>query len=318
VAAEVDGGEGLSAGPVSAPTSASASLRRARGRVSAGLFRRAWLRATLLLGAPAAWFVLLYIAALVILFISAFWRVDEFTGKLIHSWTLDNFKTLVTEPTYRTIALRTIGIAAAVTVTDALLALPFAYFAARLASRRMQSLLFVIVLIPLWTSYLVRVYAWRLILAQDGILNWALHKLGLGSLEVAYSNWAMWIVFSYIWLPFMILPVWLAFERVPGSLMEASSDLGARGWTTFRRVLLPMVLPGIVAGSIFTFSLTLGDFITPTLVGGAGSDFIGNVVYRSVGIASNVPFAAAFATIPLIVMALYLLGARKLGAFEAM
>ncbi|HEY4279375.1 MAG TPA: ABC transporter permease [Conexibacter sp.] len=282
------------------------------------MFRRAWLRATLLLGAPAAWFVLLYIAALVILFISAFWRVDEFTGKLIHSWTLDNFKTLVTEPTYRTIALRTIGIAAAVTVTDALLALPFAYFAARLASRRMQSLLFVIVLIPLWTSYLVRVYAWRLILAQDGILNWALHKLGLGSLEVAYSNWAMWIVFSYIWLPFMILPVWLAFERVPGSLMEASSDLGARGWTTFRRVLLPMVLPGIVAGSIFTFSLTLGDFITPTLVGGAGSDFIGNVVYRSVGIASNVPFAAAFATIPLIVMALYLLGARKLGAFEAM
>ena len=309
----MDGGEGLSAAPAGA-----SPLRRARGRVSAGLFRRAWLRATLLLGAPAAWFVLIYLAALVVLFVSAFWRVDEFTGELVHDWTLDNFKTIVEEPTYRTIALRTIGIAAAVTVTDALLALPFAYFAARLASPRLQSLLFVVVLVPLWTSYLVRVYAWRLILAQDGILNWTLGKLGLGPLDIAYSNWAMWIVFSYIWLPFMILPVWLAFERVPASFLEASADLGAHGWTTFRRVLLPLVLPGVVAGSIFTFSLTLGDFITPTLVGGAGSDFIGNVVYRSVGIASNVPFAAAFATIPLLVMALYLLVARRLGAFEAL
>jgi putative spermidine/putrescine transport system permease protein len=296
VAAEVDGGEGL----------------------SAALYRRAWLRATLLLGAPAAWFVLIYLAALVVLFVSAFWRVDEFTGELVHDWTLDNFRTIVEEPTYRTIALRTIGIAAAVTIADALLAVPFAYFAARLASRRLQSLLFVVVLVPLWTSYLVRVYAWRLILAQDGILNWALAQVGLGPLNIAYSNWAMWIVFSYIWLPFMILPVWLAFERVPASYLEASADLGAHGWTTFRRVLLPLVLPGVVAGSIFTFSLTLGDFITPTLVGGAGSDFIGNVVYRSVGIASNVPFAAAFATIPLLVMGLYLLVARRLGAFEAM
>ena len=310
----MDGGEGLSAEPASAP----GGLRRVRGQVSAGLFRRTWLRATLLLGAPAAWFVLIYLAALVVLFVSAFWRVDEFTGELVHDWTLDNFRTIVEEPTYRTIALRTIGIAAAVTVTDALLALPFAYFAARIAPRRLQSALFVVVLVPLWTSYLVRVYAWRLILAEDGILNWTLGKLGLGSLDVAYSNWAMWIVFSYIWLPFMILPVWLAFERVPASLLEASADLGARGWTSFRRVLLPLVLPGVVAGSIFTFSLTLGDFITPTLVGGAGSDFIGNVVYRSVGIASNVPFAAAFATIPLLVMGLYLLLARRLGAFEAM
>ena len=208
--------------------------------------------------------------------------------------------------------------AAAVTVTDALLALPFAYFAARLAPRRLQAALFVIVLIPLWTSYLVRVYAWRLILAKDGILNWSLDKLGLGSLEVAYSNWAMWIVFSYIWLPFMIVPVWLAFERVPDSFLEASADLGARGWTTFRKVMLPLVLPGLVAGSIFTFSLTLGDYITPTLVGGAGSDFIGNVVYRNVGIANNVPFAAAYATIPLVVMGVYLLAARRLGALEAM
>jgi putative spermidine/putrescine transport system permease protein len=293
-------------------------LGRARGRVSAGLFRRGWLRATLLLGAPAAWFVLIYLAALAVLFASAFWTVDSFSGRLVHSWTLDNFRTIVEDPTYRTIALRTIGIAAAVTITDVLLALPFAYYAARLAPRRLQAVLFVIVLVPLWTSYLVRVYAWRLILAREGILNWALSHLGFGPVNVAYSNWAMWIVFSYIWLPFMILPVWLAFERVPGSFLEASADMGARGWRTFRHVLLPLVLPGVVAGSIFTFSLTLGDFITPTLVGGAGSDFIGNVVYRNVGIANNVPFAAAFATIPLLVMGVYLLVARRLGAFEAL
>ena len=293
-------------------------LRSARRRVSAALFRRGWLRATLLLSAPGAWFVLIYLAALAILFVSAFWRVDSFTGDIVHDWNLDNFKTIVESPTYRTIAFRTIGIAAAVTITDALLAIPFAYFAARLAPKRLQTVLFVIVLVPLWTSYLVRVYAWRLILAHDGILNWTLHKLGFAGVDIAYSNWAMWVVFSYLWLPFMILPVWVAFERVPASFLEASVDLGARGWTTFRRVLLPMVLPGVVAGSIFTFSLTLGDFITPTLVGGAGSDLIGNVVYRSVGIASDVPFAAALATIPLLVMGVYLLVARRLGAFEAL
>ncbi len=287
-------------------------------RVSAAVFRRAWLRAVLLLGAPGAWFVLIYLLALVILFISAFWSVDSFTGKLVHTWTLSNFKTLVNDPTYRSIALRTIGIAAAVTVTDAVLAFPFAFFAARLAPRRLQAALFVAVLLPLWSSYLVRVYAWRLILDRNGILNWALGQVGLGPQHIAYTNTAMWIVFSYIWLPFMVLPIWTAIERVPDSLLEASADLGARGWVTFRRVLLPMVLTGIVAGSIFTFSLTLGDFITPTLVGGAGSDFIGNVVYSNVGVSSNVPFAAAFATVPVIVMGIYLLIARRLGAFDAL
>ena len=164
----------------------------------------------------------------------------------------------------------------------------------------------------------MRVYAWRLILARNGVLNWTLGEIGLGSVNVAYSNWAMWIVFSYIWLPFMILPVWSAFERLPDSYLEASADLGARGSQTFRRVTLPLVLPGLVAGSIFTFSLTLGDYITPVLVGGASSDFIGNVVFRSVGIANDVPFAAAFATVPLVVMGVYLLVARRLGAFEAL
>jgi putative spermidine/putrescine transport system permease protein len=290
----------------------------ARVRASAALFRRPWLRATLLLSGPGAWFLLIYLLALAVLFVSAFWRVDDFTGKLVHAWNLDNFRTLVEEPTYRRIALRTIGIAAAVTVTDALLALPFAFYAARLASQRTRAVLFVLVLVPLWTSYLVRVYAWRLILAKNGVLNWTLGEIGLGGVNVAYSNWAMWIVFSYVWLPFMILPVWSAFERLPDSYLEASADLGASGATTFRRIALPLVLPGLVAGSIFTFSLTLGDYITPVLVGGASSDFIGNVVFRSVGIANNVPFAAAFAAVPLVIMGLYLLVARRMGAFDAL
>jgi putative spermidine/putrescine transport system permease protein len=289
-----------------------------RTRASAALFRRPWLRAGLLLSGPTAWFVLIYLGALFLLFLSALWSVDSFSGKIVHSWTFSNFETLFKVSAYRTIALRTIGIAAAVTVTDILLAVPFAFFAARIASKRLQAVLFVAVLIPLWSSYLVRVFAWRLILSKDGILNWFVGNIGLGSLNIGYSNWAMWIVFSYIWLPFMILPVWAAIERVPESLIEASADLGARGPRSFRLILLPLILPGILAGSIFTFSLTLGDFITPTLVGGAGSTFIGNVVYQEVGISNNVPFAAAFATIPLIVMGIYLLVARRLGAFEAL
>jgi len=282
------------------------------------LFRRPWLRAVLLLSAPGAWFVLIYLAALVLLFVSALWRVDPLSGNLVHTFTLENFETLVKTPVYRTIALRTLGIAAAVTVTDVVLAVPFAIFAARLASKRLQGFLFVAVLIPLWSSYLVRVFAWRLILAKDGILNWFLVKVGIGAANIGYTNWAMWIVFSYIWLPFMILPVWSAVERVPESVIEASGDLGARSGRTFRSIVLPMILPGIAAGSIFTFSLTLGDFITPTLVGGASSQMIGNVVYQNVGVANNVPFAAAFATVPLVIMGLYLTAARKLGAFEAL
>jgi putative spermidine/putrescine transport system permease protein len=287
-----------------------------RRSISAAFFRRPWLRALLLLTPPVAAFVCIYVAALVALFVSAFWTVDPFTTAVVHTWTWANFDTLVHDSTYRDIAVRTIGIAAAVTVTDAILAFPFAYFAARLAPRRLQAVLFVLVLLPLWSSYLVRVYAWRLILAKHGLLNWSLDHLGFGSIGVAYSNWAMWIVFSYIWLPFMILPIWAALERVPDSYLEASSDLGARSWRTFRSVLLPLVLPGVVAGSIFTFSLTLGDYITPILVG--NTDFIGNVVYRNVGVSNNVPFAAAFATVPVIVMAVYLAIARRLGAFEAL
>jgi putative spermidine/putrescine transport system permease protein len=287
-------------------------------RLEAALFTRPWLRATLLLSGPLGWMLFIYIAALVVLFLSAFWTVDPFTGEVVHNWGLQNFERIFESDTYRTIALRTVGMAAAVTVTDVILAFPFAYFAARLASRRMQTVLFVLVLLPLWSSYLARVYSWRLILSKDGVLNWTTDKLQLGSLDIGYSNTAMWIVFSYIWLPFMITPVWAAIERVPDSLFEASSDLGAKRWTTFRRVLLPLAWPGIVAGSIFTFSLTLGDYITPTLVGGASSDFIGNVVYRNVGVANNVPFAAAYATLPVVVMGIYLVLARRAGATDAL
>jgi putative spermidine/putrescine transport system permease protein len=290
---------------------------RRRG-LAAAFWRHSWLRAALLLVPPLVWFAALYLSALVVLFVSAFWKVDPFTSEVVHVWNLSNFDTIIHSATYRRIALRTIGIAAAVTVTDAILAFPFAYYMARLASPRARAFLFVAVLLPLWSSYLVRVYAWRLILARDGALNWSLGKLGLPDVGVAYSNWAMWIVFSYIWLPFMILPVYAALERIPHSYIEASRDLGAKGWRTTRSIVLPLALPGVIAGSIFTFSLTLGDFITPTLVGGASSDFIGNVVYRSVGIANNVPFAAAFATVPLLVMAVYLVVARRLGAFEAL
>ena len=297
---------------------APAAHTPARIRVSAALFRRPWLRAGLLLSGPLAWMVLIYLAALVLLFVSALWTVESFTGNVVHNWTLANFETLVKGSAYRTIALRTVGIVAAVTVTDAVLALPFSFYAARVARGRLKAALFVAILIPLWSSYLARVYIWRLILAHDGVLNWTLEKIGLGAANIGYSNWAMWIVFSYIWLPFMVLPVWAAMERVPDSYLEASADLGARGWRTVRTILLPLVVPGIAAGSIFTFSLTLGDFITPTLVGGASSDFIGNVVYDNVGVASNVPFAAAFAVVPLLIMGVYLLLARRLGAFEAL
>jgi putative spermidine/putrescine transport system permease protein len=233
-------------------------------------------------------------------------------------WTFSNFTTIFSSSAYRSIALRTVGIAAAVTLTDAILALPFAYFMARIAGPRTRAVLFVAVLLPLWSSYLVRVYAWRQILNHDGVLNWSLAKIGLPAANLAYTNTAVWLVFSYVWLPFMILPVYASLERIPESLLEASADLGAHAWTTARRIVLPLALPGLVAGSIFTFSLTLGDYITPTLVGGAGSQFIGNVVYSSVGVANNVPFAAAFATIPLAIMAVYLVIARRLGAFEAL
>ena len=281
-------------------------------------WRRSWVGVLSLLGLPAVWFGGLYLAAIGAMFLTSFWTVDDFSGALIPGFSLVNFQQLLADPTYAHIAERTIGIAAAVTLTDIVLAWPVAFAMVRLAGPRLRAGLMAAVLIPLWSSYLARVYAWRLILSHDGVLNWALAEIGLPGLHIGYSNWAMWIVFSYLWLPFMILPVAAAVERIPPSLLEASADLGAHGLSTFRRVMLPMALPGMVAGAISTFSLTLGDYVTPMLVGGEGSDFIGNVVYSNVGVTNNIPFAAAYAVLPLCVMAGFLLIARKMGAFDAL
>ncbi len=300
----------------------------AAGPLQSLLWRWQWLRPALLLVPPLAWFVVVYLTSLVLLLITAFWTIDSFTSQIVQVWNVDNFRTIAVDPTYRLIVVRTVALAALVTVTDATLAFPFAYFMARVASRRTQTFLFAAVLLPLWASYLARVYAWILILNHNGLLNWSLQSIGLPPANIGYSNVAMWIVFSYIWLPFMIIPTYAALERVPESLLEAAADLGARRWRAVRDVVLPLAMPGVVAGSIFTFSLTLGDFITPILIGGAGgkglrdflggSTFIGNVIYTNVGIASNVPFAAALATVPVVIMAVYLLGAKRLGAFEAL
>jgi putative spermidine/putrescine transport system permease protein len=296
---------------------AGRSLRAARRRFGGAFWRRPWLRPILLLLPPLGWLGVFYLASLTVLFLSAFWGIDSFTGKLNHVWNVDNFRTLWDDSIYRHIAWHTLWMATLVTLTDAVLALPFAYFMARIAPPRLRAVLFVLVLLPLWSSYLARIYAWRLILAHDGALNWSLGKVGLPSLGVAYTDWAMWIVFSYVWLPFMILPVYAAMERIPDSYVEASQDLGARGWRTTRSVVLPLALPGIVAGSIFTFALTLGDYITPLLVG--NSQFIGTVIYRNVqGLTNNLPFAAAYATVPLAIMAVYLALAKRVGAFEAL
>jgi putative spermidine/putrescine transport system permease protein len=290
-----------------------------RGLTAASLsrtaWRRPWLKSLGQISLPVLAFLVVYVAALAALLVQSFWTTDSFTGKIVHDWSLDNFRALADQP-YPRIVLRTVGIATAVTVTCAALALPFAYFLARIASRRLRLALLVATVLPLWVSYLVRVYSWRLILNPDGALNWALNGLGLPDQNIAYTNWAMWLVFTYIWLPFMVLPVYAALERIPGSLLEASGDLGARGWTTFRRVTLPLAIPGLAAGSIFTFSLTLGDYIAPSLVGGPGSQLIGNVVFDNIGLANNAPFAAALACVPLAIMAVYLVVMKRLGAFE--
>ena len=263
-----------------------------------------------LLAGPLGWLVIGYLGSLAVLFAASFWNVNSLTGEVQQTFTLDNFKTLINEPVYRTIALRTVAIAAAVTATDALLAFPIAFYMAKVARRRAKAALVVAVLMPLWSSYLVKVYAWRIILSAGGVFDWALHPLGLSG--PGYGNVAVWLVMSYLWLPYMILPIFAGLERIPDSLLSASEDLGAGPLTTFRRVVLPMALPAVVAGSIFTFSLTVGDYITPELV--SNNEFIGNVVYSN--ITNNLPLASAFATVPILIMIIYLLIARRLGAFE--
>jgi len=286
-------------------------------RASAALWRRPWARATILLTPPLAWFILVYLAALVVLLITAFWQINPFTTNIERVWNVGNFTQILTSHAYRTVIFRTVGMAAAVTVVDAIVAFPFAYYMARIASRRARTALFVAILLPLWASYLAKVYSWLLIFTRGGLLDWGLGHIGLSQVHLIYTNWAVFTVFAYIWLPFMIIPVYAALERIPNSQLEASQDLGGRTWMTTRRIIVPLALPGIVAGSIFTFSLTLGDYITPLLVGGTSANFMGNIIYTNIGIANNVPFAAAMAMVPIVIMAVYLLSARAIGALEA-
>jgi putative spermidine/putrescine transport system permease protein len=291
------------------------TARSATRRASAFLYRHRGGKLALLLGPALVWMVVVYLASLSILFASAFWQVDPLTGFVDRTWGLQNFHTMTGDPVYRTIALRTVALSSAVTLTDILLAFPIAYYAARLATPRVRSMLIVAVVLPLWSSYLIRVFAWLTILEDDGPAQSLLRVVGIHA-DLIYTNWAVWLTFSYLWLPFVTLPIYAALERIPSSYLEASGDLGAKGWTTFRRVVLPLALPGIVAGSIFSFSLTLGDYITPGLVG--NTRFIGNVIRDFSGVANNLPFAAAYAFIPVVIMAVYLLVARALGAFEAL
>jgi putative spermidine/putrescine transport system permease protein len=281
------------------------------GRRLAGLLNgRPRLQVAGLLAGPLGWLVVGYLGSLALLLVAAFWSVDPLSGLTIKSFTLENFEALVNEPVYRTIIWRTVRTALLVTLTDAVIAFPIAFYMSKVASRRGKGLLVVAILLPLWSSYLVKVYAWRTLLSTNGAINWALEPLGLHG--PGYGITAVWLVMSYLWLPYMILPIYAGLERLPSSLISASEDLGANPFTTFRRVILPLTFPAVVAGSIFTFSLTLGDYITPRLV--SSEQFIGNVIFSN--IANNQPFAAALAMVPIVVMTAYLLVARRLGAFE--
>jgi putative spermidine/putrescine transport system permease protein len=282
------------------------------GRRLADLFHRhPRLRLGALLAGPIGWLVIGYLGSLAVLLIASFWSVDALSGETTQNLSLDNYNTLLDHSVYRDVALRTIGVAAAATITDAILAFPIAFYMAKLAGRKTKAALVVAILMPLWSFYLVKVYAWQTMLSNGGVLNWALDPVGLEG--PGFGLTAVWLVESYLWLPYMILPIYAGLERIPDSLLTASDDLGARPLTTFRRVILPLVLPAVVAGSIFTFSLTLGDYITPSLVGG-NVQFIGTVVFANH--ANNLPLASAFAIVPLLVMIVYLLIARRLGAFE--
>jgi putative spermidine/putrescine transport system permease protein len=290
-----------------------ARVARAPGRRLAGwLYRHGGVRLAALLSAPMAWLVVAYLGSLAVLLISSLWTVNSFTGEVVQQASLANFGTILTEPVYRTVALRTIGVAAAVTVIDALIAFPMALFMSKVASRRSRHWLVVAILTPLWASYLVKAYAWRVMLANGGPVDMLFGGAGHGP---GYGLPATVIVLSYLWLPYMILPIYTGLDRLPDSLLEASADLGGRPGRTFRSIVLPMVLPSVAAGSIFTFSLSLGDYITVQIVGGR-SQLIGNVIYANIGAANNLPFAAALATIPVVIMVGYLVAIRRTGALD--
>jgi len=298
-------------------------------RLSIYLYRRPALALTLLLAPPLLWLGVVYLGSLFALLLQSFFTLDSFTGQVVRKLTLANYRDLFVAANID-IIVRTASMAAAVTVAAAVVAFPISYYMARYATPRGRALLYLGVLLPLWSSYLVRVYSWKLILAREGVLNWTLVQMRLdgvlnwllslpviGGPSLSVSRLGMFVVFLYVWLPYMILPIEAALERVPESLLEASADLGARPRETFRRVVLPLAFPGVVAGSLFTFSLTLGDFVVPYALGNSAL-FIGQAVLAFQGTAANVPLAAAFTVVPMVIMAFYLTIARRTGAFEAL
>lgn len=308
----------------------SVAASRRHGAAAAFLWRHGGLVTLLLLAAPLLWLGVVYAGSLLALLAQSFRALDDFSGIVLPDFTLATWQQFLTTPANLDIVLRTVLMASAVTIASAFLGFPIAYLLARHATGAWRAALYLLVMLPLWSSYLVRVYAWKLLLAKEGVVTWifaqaraswlldailAIPVIGGPSLSVSYLG--MFLVFTYLWVPFMILPVAAALERVPANLLEASADLGARPRLTFRRIILPLVFPGIVAGSIFTFSLTLGDYILPYVIG-TSSLFIGQVVYLQQGTAGNVPLAAAFSFVPILIMAVYLSIARRLGAFDAL
>jgi len=282
------------------------------GRVSDAMFRRPRLRLAGVLGLPMLWLVLIYFAALFSLLITSFYSVDEFTNAVVHTFTTQNFVDVFTDPAYLKATLRTVGIAASVTVICIVLALPMAFFMAKVASRRWRNLLVALVITPLWAAYLVKVYAWQaMVQPVTGVIAWMLKPFGLSG--PGYGITAVILTLSYLWLPYMILPIYAGLERLPDSLLDAAGDLGARSGRTVRTVVLPLIYPSIVAGSIFTFSLSLGDYITVQIVGGK-TQMLGNIVYQNY--TSNLPFAATIALIPVAIMVVYLAAVRRTGALE--
>ncbi|MBI1258188.1 MAG: ABC transporter permease subunit [Chloroflexi bacterium] len=297
-------------------------------RIANYLYKHPTISLILLLLPTLLWLGVVYFGSLSALLVQSFFYLDDFSGRIVRQFSTRTYAQLFQQAN-TDIVLRTVGMAAAVTLVCALIAFPLAYYMARYASYRVKGLLYLGVMLPLWSSYLVRVYAWKLILAQEGIITWLANGLGLGGAlqwlldlpgiggsSLSFSYIGLFVVFVYIWLPYMILPISTALERVPKSVIEASGDLGARPGLTFRKVILPLAFPGVVAGSIFTFSLTLGDYIIPGVFGNS-SYFIGQAVYIQQGTSGNIPLAAAFTVVPVIIMSIYLLLARRLGAFDA-
>jgi putative spermidine/putrescine transport system permease protein len=296
-----------------APRSARRPFTR---RASAFLFRHRGAQLTFTLGPTLTWMVVIYLFSLVVLLISSFWTLNPLTAQVEHTWSFKNYQTILHESVYWRVTFRTVVLAAAVTVTDVLLAFPLAYYAARMASPRIRNLLLFAVVMPLWANYLVKVFAWKTMLATGGPVDAFLGSFGIHGWP-GTSIYSLWLVLSYIWLPYVILPILAAFERVPSSYLEASGDLGARAGRTFRKVVMPLVLPGVVAASIFSFSLTLGDYLAAPLV--SKTLVLGNLIDQLAGgTANNKPLAAALSTIPLAIMAIYLLIARAMHAFEAL